>query len=290
MLDLPPAADSILRVGLIAVATLVAILLLRKGVELGVRGVIDRRRSEPDADEPPDDMERRVRTIARLVERTGAAILITIAVLMALTEFGVEIGPAVAGLGVVGLAVGFGAQWLIRDWLAGIFVVLEGQYSEGDVVSIAGVNGVVEQFSLRRTTLRGLDGTVHIVPNGQITVASNLSRLWTRVTLEIRTSTADAGHASELVDGVGRDLNDDEEWGQRVLDAPTVVRVVKPPTSGPTLLTVLAVVRTAERSAVVDELRHRIGTALSAEGIAAEKTEVPLVNDGAEVVPAEPAG
>ena len=77
-----------------------------------------------------------------------------IAVLMALDLFGIDIGPAVAGLGVVGIAVGFGAQTLVRDWLAGIFIVLENQYSAGDVVRIAGVEGVVEDFSLRRTTLR----------------------------------------------------------------------------------------------------------------------------------------
>ena len=82
-----------------------------------------------------------------------------------------------AGLGVVGIAVGFGAQALVRDWLAGIFIVLENQYSQGDVVRLAGVEGVVEDFSLRRTTLRDLDGTVHTVPNGQIIVTSNITRV-----------------------------------------------------------------------------------------------------------------
>jgi moderate conductance mechanosensitive channel len=108
-----------------------------------------------------------------------------IAVLMILNLFGIDIGPAIAGLGVVGIAVGFGAQTLMRDWLAGIFIVLENQYSQGDVVRIAGVDGVVEDFSLRRTTLRDLDGTVHTVPNGQITVASNMTRLWARVNLDV---------------------------------------------------------------------------------------------------------
>ena len=180
MLDLPALPDSmetILRVALIGVAALVAYVLLRKAVQVGVRGVIERRSAEAaeGAASPPLDLERRVNTIARLVVRIGGMIVVTIALLMALDEFGVEIGPAVAGLGVVGIAVGFGAQTLIRDWLAGVFVVLENQYSEGDHVRIAGVEGVVEAFSLRRTTLRDLDGTVHTVPNGQITVASNLT-------------------------------------------------------------------------------------------------------------------
>lgn len=180
MLDLPALPDSVetvLRVALIGVAALVAYILLRKAVQVGVRGVIERRSAEAaeGAATPPLDLERRVNTIARLVVRIGGMIVVTIALLMALDEFGVEIGPAVAGLGVVGIAVGFGAQTLIRDWLAGVFVVLENQYSEGDHVRIAGVEGVVEAFSLRRTTLRDLDGTVHTVPNGQITVASNLT-------------------------------------------------------------------------------------------------------------------
>lgn len=181
MLDLPALPDSVetvLRVALIGVAALVAYILLRKAVQVGVRGVMERRSAEAAAEgaaPPPLEMERRVNTVARLIERIGGMIVVTIALLMALDEFGVEIGPAVAGLGVVGIAVGFGAQTLIRDWLAGVFVVLENQYSEGDHVRIAGVEGVVEAFSLRRTTLRDSDGTVHTVPNGQITVASNLT-------------------------------------------------------------------------------------------------------------------
>ena len=181
MLDLPALPDSVetlLRVALIGVAALVAYILLRKAVQVGVRGVMERRSAEAAAEgaaPPPLELERRVNTVARLVVRIGGMIVVTIALLMALDEFGVEIGPAVAGLGVVGIAVGFGAQTLIRDWLAGVFVVLENQYSEGDHVRIAGVEGVVEAFSLRRTTLRDIDGTLHTVPNGQITVASNLT-------------------------------------------------------------------------------------------------------------------
>jgi len=125
---------------------------------------------------PPVELERRVNTIARLVVKVGGGIVIVIAVLMALGEFGVDIGPAVAGLGVAGIAVGFGAQTLIRDWLAGIFIVLENQFSEGDHVRIAGVDGVVEDFGLRRTTLRDPEGTLHTVPNGAIVVSSNLTR------------------------------------------------------------------------------------------------------------------
>jgi small-conductance mechanosensitive channel len=122
------------------------------------------------------ELERRIRTLQRLANRVAGAVIVIVASLMVLDLFAIDIGPAIAGLGVIGIAVGLGAQTLVKDWLAGIFVVIENQYSAGDRVRIAGVEGEVEDFSLRRTTLRDPDGTVHSVPNGQIIVASNLSR------------------------------------------------------------------------------------------------------------------
>ena len=272
MLDLPtlPASvETILQVVLIAVAALVAYLALRKGVEVGVRGVIERRAADgSNAEAQPIELERRVNTIARLAVRIGSIVILTIAVLMALDEFGVEIGPAIAGLGVVGIAVGFGAQTLIRDWLAGIFIVLENQYSEGDVVRIAGVDGVVEAFSLRRTTLRDLDGTVHTVPNGQITVASNMTRLWARVNLDVSVAyDTDIDRATAIINRVGEELLDDPEWAPRLLEAPSVVRVNAVSDSS-VALKVLGQVRAAEQWAVAGELRKRILAAFSREGLA----------------------
>jgi small-conductance mechanosensitive channel len=103
-------------------------------------------------------------------------VIVLVATLMVLGLFNVDIGPAIAALGIAGLAVGFGAQTLIKDWLSGVFIVAENQFNAGEHVRIAGVEGHVEDFSLRRTVLRDADGTVHHVPNGQIIVASNLSR------------------------------------------------------------------------------------------------------------------
>lgn len=174
--NLPNSVEIGLQITLIAGAALVGFLALRAAVGISVRHLIERRTSESGGGIlPPAELERRVNTIARLAVRVAATMIAVMAALMALDLFGIDIGPAVAGLGVVGIAVGLGAQTLVRDWLAGIFVVLENQYSSGDVVRIAGVEGVVEDFSLRRTTLRDMDGTVHTVPNGLVTVASNLT-------------------------------------------------------------------------------------------------------------------
>jgi len=271
MLELPELPASVtltLQLLLIGVAALVAFVVLRTTVNISVRHLLERRIEEASAGVlPPAELERRVQTIGRLVIRIAGGVIVIIGVLMALRLFGIDIGPAVAGLGVVGIAVGLGAQTLVRDWLAGIFIVLENQYSQGDVIRIAGVEGVVEDFSLRRTTLRDLDGTVHTVPNGQIIVASNMTRLWARVNLDITVaSDADLDRASGLIDRVGVDLRADPDWGARLLEPPKVVRIEALADSSVTLK-VLGQVRAAEQWAVGGELRKRILAAFTGEGI-----------------------
>jgi small-conductance mechanosensitive channel len=162
---------------LIAVAATVAFVAVRLALGAAVQHLLDRREDRQEEGLiTAVELERRIRTLQRLANRVAGAVIVIVATLMALERFDVDIGPAIAGLGVIGIAVGLGAQTLIKDWLAGIFIVIENQYSAGDRVRIAGVEGEVEDFSLRRTTLRDPDGTVHSVPNGQIIVASNLSR------------------------------------------------------------------------------------------------------------------
>ena len=170
-------AQTALELVLILLAAGIAYAAVRIGLRAAARHVLDRRERQPDeAGLTPVEMERRVVTLQRLAGRVAGVAIAIVAALMVLGQFDIDIGPAVAGIGVLGVAVGFGAQTLIRDWLAGIFIVTENQYSAGDLVRIAGVEGVVEDLSLRRTTLREPDGTLHTVPNGQIIVASNLSR------------------------------------------------------------------------------------------------------------------
>lgn len=266
---LPDSAQITLRLALIAVAAVVAFLVLRTAVNVGARHLIELRTAEASGEGilPAPELERRVNTIARLVLRIAGAVIGIIAGLMALDLFGIDIGPAIAGLGVVGIAVGLGAQTVVKDWLAGIFVVLENQYSAGDVVSIAGVEGVVEEFSLRRTTLRDLDGTVHTVPNGQITVASNMTRLWARVNLDVGVAyDTDIDRATSVINRVGDELQADEEWGSRLLEAPKVVRVNALADSAVTLK-VLGQVRAAEQWAVAGELRKRILAEFARHGI-----------------------
>jgi small-conductance mechanosensitive channel len=271
MLDVPALPDSVavtLRILLIVVAALIGFFAVKTAVGVSVRHLIERRAAESgEGILPPAELERRVNTVAKLVVRVVGAVITIIAILMVLDLFQIEIGPAIAGLGVVGIAVGLGAQTLVRDWLSGIFIVLENQYNLGDVVRIAGVDGLVEDFSLRRTTLRDLDGTVHTVPNGQITVASNMTRLWARVNLDVGVAyDTDIDRATAIINEVGTKLQADPDWAERLLEPPQVVRVNALADSAVTLK-VLGQVRAAEQWAVSGELRKRILAAFAAEGI-----------------------
>jgi moderate conductance mechanosensitive channel len=267
-LGIDPRWRGLAAILLIAIVAIVTWYALRFGAGQLAGRVLARRPTDDESVIPQVEAERRVRTLERTAVRIGGVVIVIVAVLMALSSgFDVDIGPAIAGLGIVGIAVGFGAQTLIRDWLAGIFVVLENQYNQGDVVRIAGVQGVVEDFSLRRTMLRDLDGTVHTVPNGQITVASNLTRVWARVNVDIPVAyDTDLDLATRLIDDVGAQLHADPEWTSRLLEAPSVVRVGHFGDTGVSLK-VLGQVPAAEQWAVAGELRKRILAAFAERGI-----------------------
>ncbi|HEY5628800.1 MAG TPA: mechanosensitive ion channel family protein, partial [Candidatus Limnocylindrales bacterium] len=193
--------------------------------------------------------------------------IVIVAVVMILGELNLNIGPAIAGLGIVGIAVGFGAQSLVKDYFNGALILLENQYSKGDVVTIADTTGTVEDFSLRRTTLRDLDGVVHSVPNGQVTVASNRTRTWARINQDVTVAYGtDLEKATLVIDDVGRDMAADPVWRRRVLEAPHVERIEALGEYGVTIK-ILGLVRAPEKWAAGGELRKRLLTAFAANGI-----------------------
>jgi len=267
VLVLPNWAEIALRVAAIVVVALVAYVAVRAATRISGRHLLERRaRLRSGEAAPPAELERRIGTLQGLGERIAAIVIVVIATLTVLDLFEINIGPAVAGLGVVGIAVGLGAQTLIKDWLAGIFVVIENQYSEGDVVRIAGVEGVVEEFSLRRTVLRDLDGTVHSVPNGTIMVASNTTRLWSPLEVELGLpAEADAAAATAIVNRVGEELRADADWGPRILAAPRATHTSREESG--TTLHVSGQVRSLEAAAVRAELLERVTTALEAADV-----------------------
>ena len=143
---------------------------------------------------------------------------------MILSELSIPIAPVIGGFGIAGIAVGFGAQHLVRDLISGIFILAENQYRTGDVVTIAGISGLVESINLRRTILRDLDGQVHIIPNGEITVASNKTKYWSRVNLDIGVAYKEnIEKVISILNEVGKDLSNDEYYGLMLITPPQVL-------------------------------------------------------------------
>ena len=262
-----------LRTGAAILAILVAAAILVRLAHVFVRGILrtllNRENVEGTARElTAAELKKRQDTIEALAVNVIRFFIVVVATLMILeTAFRLDIGPALAGLGIAGIAVGLGTQYLVRDYLNGALILMENQYAVGDVVRIAGVSGKVEDFTLRRTTLRDQDGTVHTVPNGQVTVASNLTREWARVNEDVRVVYGtDIERATEVVDQVGRDLAADPDWGPRILEAPRVERVSQLGELGVTLK-VLGTVRASEQWAVSGELRKRLLAAFVEHGV-----------------------
>src|SRR5215212_8241180 len=249
----------------------VGFVLLRAST-LFVHGVVktlmDREATEGTAQELSAlELKKRIDTLDGLGGNVIQFFIVMIAGLMVLRAFGLDIGPAIAGLGVVGVAVGFGAQHLVRDYLNGALILIENQFSKGGVIRAAGVSGTVEDFSLRRTTLRDLDGVVHTIPNGEIMVASNLTRVWARINQDVTVAYGtDIEKATSVVDAVGRNLAEDKAWKRRVLEAPRVDRVAALGELGVTLK-ILGTVRAQDQWAAAGELRKRLLAAFHEHGI-----------------------
>ena len=211
-----------LRIVLVLVAVYVGLRLLRHTLDRAVRTAVARQMKG----EPEVEIEKRADTLTHVVYRTAWVAGLAVAVLTILPEVGITIGPLLAGAGIIGLAIGFGAQSLVKDAINGLFILVENQYAKGDVVKIAGVGGLVEDVNLRRTVLRDLDGTLHSIPNGQVAVSSNLTKGWSRVDMNVRVAYAtDLDRAMAAIDRVGQEMAEDAEFGSMILSAPRALRV-----------------------------------------------------------------
>jgi len=211
--------------------------------------------------------ENRAKTLSAIISSTIAVILSVVALFMILSEMGQDIGPLLAGAGVIGIAVGFGAQSLVKDLFSGIFILLEDQYNKGDVVKIAGISGLVEEINLRRTILRDLEGIVHSIPNGQITTASNYTRDWARVKLDISVGyNEDMDKVFAVINRIGNELAEDEYFKDLIKTPPQVLRVQNFGDSGIDVR-ILGDVRPMKQWEVTGELRKRLKKAFDDEGI-----------------------
>jgi small-conductance mechanosensitive channel len=217
--------------------------------------------------ESKEGMEKRTNTLVSIFKGIGRVFIAVVVIMMILPELGVDIVPLVAGLGIAGFALGFGAQYLIRDLIAGIFIILENQYRVGDVVRVADIGGLVEAITLRKTVLRDLDGIVHHVPNGEIRAASNFTRRFARVNLNISVAyDTDLDHAISVINRVCKELANDEKWREKIISPPKVERVDNLGDSG-IEIKILGDVKPIQQWAVMGELRLRLKKAFDVEGI-----------------------
>ncbi len=282
------AADVLLarpaHIALIAAVAWVASHLIRRAIRRFTEQIADPRAQErirrwrrkaPSALQPHGAASlrsaARATTLSSVLRSTTSAIIWIIAGAMILAELGVNLGPLVAGAGVAGVALGFGAQNLVKDFLSGTFMLIEDQYGVGDIIDAGEATGTVEAVSLRTTRLRDVNGTVWHIPNGVIARVGNMSQQWARALLDVSLDVAtDVDHAEGVIKRVADSLWHDPAWAGDVLEEPEVWGVER---LGPDAIVIRLVVKTkpAEQFNVMRELRGRLSEAFVGEGI-----ELPL--------------
>ncbi len=213
------------------------------------------------------DRQKRARTLASVLRSVGFIAIVVSASLMVLAELGADIAPLLAGAGILGLALGLGAQTLVRDLIGGFFILVEEQFHVGDVVTIGAVTGTVERMTLRATYLRDLDGSVHLVPNGEMRIISNLTRGWSRAVVDVTVpSQSDTGRLVALLEDVCRVAGADPALAE-LLPEPPVVLGVEALDAATVCLRLLAKTPPGRQWEAARVLRLRIKERLDAAGI-----------------------
>ena len=240
--------------------------LFRKFSGLVIEGVI-RRAVKGNKFSSKEGEEKRENTLIRIINGTLSVLVTVLAAMMLLSEFGVNIGPLIAAAGVAGLAFGFGGQYLIRDVITGLFLILENQYRVGDVVCFDSTCGLVEDITLRMTTLRDLDGTVHHVPHGEVKRVANLSKNFSRVNMNIGVAyESDIEQVREVVNKVGNELATDPKWKDYIIKAPQFLRIEEFADSA-IIIKILGDTQPIKQWDVMGEMRLRIKIAFDKAGI-----------------------
>jgi small-conductance mechanosensitive channel len=206
-------------------------------------------------------------TLIRIFNWAVSITIVLLAALMILQEVGVPIGPILAGAGIVGIALGFGGQYLVRDLITGFFMILENQYRIGDIVNFDGTSGVVEDISLRMTTLRNQEGTVHHIPHGEIKRVSNLSKDFARINLNMNVSyTSNLEHVITVVNRVGEEMAADPRFKDLVRTPPRFLRIDDFADSA-IVIKILGETQPNVQFELTGELRMRLKIAFDKEGI-----------------------
>jgi small-conductance mechanosensitive channel len=241
--------------------------LLRRFAMIFIRRLI-RSAIKPDSFKTEMDEKQRENTLVSTVGAGVRASIWILTILLLLAEVGIDIAPLLAGAGIAGVALGFGAQSMVRDFLSGVFILMENQYRVGDVIEInQTVSGQVEMVTLRATVLRDLDGMVHHIPNGQINIATNMTMEYANVNLDIGVGyDTDLVKLEKIVNEVGLKLIDDEDWKSHIFEPPKFLRVND---FGDSAIEIKITGKTApmKQWAVTGELRKRLKIAFDKNSI-----------------------
>jgi small conductance mechanosensitive channel len=281
------------RIALILVLAMVLRMLVNRAIGRLVRGAAegsvpvvlrplhDRTKGRLLEASPLTSERRRQRaeTIGSVLRSSTAIVIFTVAGAMVLAELGFDLGPVIASAGIVGVAVGFGAQNLIKDFLNGMFMILEDQYGVGDVIDAGEATGTVEAVGLRTTRLRDVAGTVWHIRNGEIVRIGNKSQGWARAVLDIAVAwDSDVGQVRDVMKATADEMAAEEDWAEKITEEPEVWGVEELGSSG---LVVRLAVKTAplEQWKVARELRERVKDAFDREGIAIGLPSVRNVSD-----------
>jgi len=228
--------------------------------------------------------EQRARTMASVLKSVTSIVIFTVLALM-ITAMFYDIGPLLAGAGILGVALGFGSQSLVKDFLSGIFMVLEDQYGVGDVIDVGPTSGTVEAVSLRVTRLRDVEGTVWYVRNGEILRLGNKSQGWARAVLDIPVGyDKDVARVQQVMLDVAGRLTEDEQFGPLILEQPEVWGI-EAMTQDSVVVRLAVRTQPLQQWTVARELRLRIKEAFASEGV-----DVPVPQQPVSVPSGHPAG
>jgi len=252
-----------IRVVVIIAIAVVVYFVLKYLIPKFIRRLISRRM----AGEPDTEIKKRIDTLSSILVTIMGVIILIIAILTILPEFGVNITTLIAAIGVGGLAIAFAAQNLVRDFITGFFILFEDQYRIGDVVTIAGITGTVEEVGLRRTILRDIDAKVHSVPNGKVEVSTNYTKKFSRVNLNISVGYGEnLDKVIETINRICQEMAEDPKWKEDFISTPAVLRVDNLGDSGIDIK-ILGDTQPARQWAIMGELRLRIKKTFDSEGI-----------------------
>ncbi|MFB3074319.1 MAG: mechanosensitive ion channel family protein [Candidatus Methylomirabilales bacterium] len=253
-----------LRIGLILIAGYVGARVLRLGLgrlESALITAGERTEAVPGA------AKKRVTTLVGLLRTIAIVGLWAVVVIITLEQIGLNITPILAGAGIIGLAVGFGAQNLVRDLISGFFMVLEDQVRVGDVAIVNGTGGLVEAISFRTIVLRDLSGVVHIFPNGTINTLSNMTKVWSGYVMDVGVAyKEDTDHVVEVMRRVGDELRQDPDLGPKILE-PIEVFGVDDFADSAVVIKARLKTHPIQQWGVGREYRRRLKKAFDAEGI-----------------------